>query len=194
MSAAPKISITIPLDAGMHAEIVRRSALMNKRPVEYVRQLVEAGYAARVRRERNLPANDGELDQAVRAVLCLSGEFDVRAISRATGFPESLVRDILKGFALVAPMVAAPRPVAELSDQREAQPAASRHSEPSAEPAPGDKSVRGWPDEMLSKAAAMWAGGSTTRQIGEAIGKNMGAVGVMMSKRRDLFPYREKAS
>lgn len=170
------VQVALALDAGMHAGICRRAETMGRKPADYLRNLIEAAFAARVGRERKLPASDHELDTAVRAIFCLAGEFDVRAIARATGFPESMVRDVLNGFAIVSRTLPAE---------------AGKPERTVARPAP----VRGgWSDALVEQVRQLWAEGKTSRQIGEAIGKSAGAVDQFAFKRRDICPKRGEAS
>ena len=180
------LPMTLSLDAGMHSGICRRAETMGRTPADYTRNLIEAAFAARVGREKRLPASDHELDTAVRAIFCLAGEFDVRAIAKATGFPESMVRDVLKGFAMVARTLPGEggKPVLRPFDKLTAQDEGA---------AMGPAPVRGWPDALVAEVGRLWAEGRSARRIGEAIGKSRGAVEMFAAKHRDICPKRGRA-
>ncbi|RWG44149.1 hypothetical protein [Mesorhizobium sp.] len=97
-----RVPVSFTLDGPLCAGLERRAKSMGKRPADYIRMLCEAAYLARVGREKNLPATDHDLDQAVRAVFCLAGEFNVATIAHVTGLPAGVVDNALRGFKLVA--------------------------------------------------------------------------------------------
>jgi hypothetical protein len=138
----------------------------------YAKLLFEAAYAARVGGEKDMPVTDAELDQQVRAIFCLAGEFDERAIAKATGFPKSLVGDILKGFEIVAPTLRQNVPEGE------------------ATAPPSGPMRHGWPPEIYEKVRQMWAAGASISVIARRIGKTAGALAVWSGKNRDICPKR----
>ncbi|MBZ9856737.1 hypothetical protein LB566_23375 [Mesorhizobium sp. CA13] len=100
--ADQRVPISFSLDRAMYAGLERRAQAMGKKPVDYIRMLTEAAYLARIGREKQTPSTDRDLDEAVRAVFCLSGEFSTAAIAKVTGLAEGLVVDILGGLKTVA--------------------------------------------------------------------------------------------
>lgn len=97
-----RVPVSFTLDKPMYAGLERRAQAMGKKPADYIRMLTEAAYLARVGREKQTPSTDRDLDEAVRAVFCLAGEFSSVAIAKVTGLSEGLVIDILRGFKTVA--------------------------------------------------------------------------------------------
>lgn len=199
------VSITLALDKAMHDGMARRAQAMGKRFNDYARQLIEAAYAVRVGMEKGFPASDHELDQAVRAVFCLAGEHNPKSIARATGWPEGLVRDVLKGFSIVAPTLAhASSPLAgEVAAKRTEGGGAVGRAEQAAPPTPGPagrpsdprkgegttRADGGYPVETIRR---MWADGATVGAIAAAIGKTRGAFQMWAAKHRDVCPERGK--
>ncbi|MBM7049702.1 hypothetical protein JTP94_31660 [Rhizobium lusitanum] len=51
-----------------------------------------------------------------------------------------------------------------------------------------------WSEQELSKASKLWNEGWTSQQIGIAIGKTGNAVNAKAQDRRDLFPFRNRAT
>ncbi|NUR12334.1 MAG: hypothetical protein HOQ20_10905 [Bradyrhizobium sp.] len=97
-----RVPVSFSLDKKMYAGLERRAQAMGKKPAEYIRLLTEAAYLARVGREKQVLSSDRDLDDAVRAVFCLAGEFSTAAIAKVTGLTEGLVIDILRGFKIAA--------------------------------------------------------------------------------------------
>lgn len=158
-----RVPISFTLDAGMFAGIERRAGTMGKKPAEYVRQLAEAAYAARVGREKNTPATDRDLDEAVRAVFCLAGEFQEKTIAKATGFTEDLVRDVLRGLKTVAEEIRE-RPASSDQPQVKAAPPAPKVTvKKAASP------VRS--PEEIGTIKTMWAAGASVKEIADATGR-----------------------
>jgi hypothetical protein len=181
-----RVPVSFTLDGGMYAGIEQRAKTMGKKPADYVRSLCEAAYAARVGREKNTPAGDHELDQAVRAVFCLAGEFSTATIAKATGFSENLVRDILAGFKIVnRPDLAAERP--------KALPA------PDRPPAAVDKTVRAsdraevrsvFTLDQQALIASMWSEGHKAAAIGAAVNADADQIRAFAQAHRDLCEAR----
>lgn len=97
--------ITIPIKVTARAqqtlfEHARRLGYRNA--ASYAQILFDAAFAARVQNMRGLPTTDAELDEQVRAAICLAGEFDVAATSRVLGVPESFVKKVRDGCQAVA--------------------------------------------------------------------------------------------
>lgn len=63
----------------------------------YAQLLFDAGFAARLRQEREMPADDAELDLMVKLVMAGAGTAPAAPISQATGIPETVVERILAG-------------------------------------------------------------------------------------------------
>lgn len=184
--------ITITIDKAMLAGMESRARSMNVRTAEYVRRLVDAAYMARVGMEKQLPATDAELDEAVRAIFVLSGECSPKAISRATGFPVEMVARVLQGFKIASRMPAAPQeqaatpaapPAPEAKPQEEA---AAPHK-----PAMRKGGIPPWSKETIETVRTMWAAGDKMKTIATAIGKTEGALSVFASKNRDVCPPRQ---
>lgn len=97
-----RVPVSFSLDKAMYAGLERRARAMGKKPADYIRMLAEAAYLARVGREKLVLSSDRDLDEAVRAVFCLAGEFSGAAIAKVTGLAEATVDDILRGFKTVA--------------------------------------------------------------------------------------------
>lgn len=97
-----RVQIAFTVEKGTHDGLVKRAQAMGYKVADFARMLFEAGYSARVSRERAAPATDAELVAAVRAVFCLAGELKPKEIARATGFSADMVDNILRGFAKVA--------------------------------------------------------------------------------------------
>lgn len=187
MNRAARVPVSFTLDAGMFAGIERRAATMGKKPADYVRSLAEAAYAARVGREKNTPATDRELDEAVRAVFCLAGEFQEKTIAKATGFAEDLVRDVLRGFKTVAD---------EIRERPKALPA------PEKQPPALDKTVRsskhaearpGFTPQQQDIIGRMWAEGCKAAEIGEAVGGDADQIRAFAQANRDVCAARPKS-
>jgi hypothetical protein len=176
------VQVSLSLDKGMFAGIEGRAKIMGKRPNDYIRNLIEGAYAARVGREKKMPATDRDLDDAVRAVFCLAGEFSVPVIAKATGFSEELVRDVLKGFRIVAEEPRQPRAL------------------PAPETAAGvDKTVRtppevgaayGFTPKQQDTIVRMWGEGSSSSAIASEVDADMYQVRDFVAKNRDLCPAR----
>lgn len=183
------VMVTIGLDRGIYAGIVERSRKMNRDPKTYIRQLVDGAYAARVGRERNLPVGDLEMDDAVRAVFCLAGEFDVRRISRATGFSEEFCDNVLRGWKKALGEPAATEPAKE---EKAAAPATARSARQRPEKPTGRKAAASadYPVQMIRE---LWAQGVKSREIAERIGKSQGAFEIWCTKHRDVCPKRIRA-
>jgi hypothetical protein len=96
--ALPKRQVNISVDSRVYDNLARRAKEKGLPVSTYATQLFEAAYAAGVGREQNIPVSDAELDEQVRAVFCLAGEFDTATISKALGVPESLVVKVLDGW------------------------------------------------------------------------------------------------
>lgn len=96
--AANDISITIKVPPRGHQRLHEMAKAKGYRAAAYAQMLFEAAFAARIGQERGAPVSDTELDEQVRAVLCLAGQFDVPAIARALGLSEALVSKILDGW------------------------------------------------------------------------------------------------
>ena len=162
------VSVTVALDARMHDGIARRATAMGHKVSAYLQMLIEAAYAARVDRERKVPGTDAELDDAVRAVFCLAGEFETAAIAKVTGFSEPLIDKILRGLKLVA---AEPSP-------------------PAAADPPIPKTAKGYDTATVAKIAEMWATGASVVSIAKAIGRPVPGLHQWVTKHRDICPAR----
>ena len=149
-----------------------------------------------------MPADDAELDAAVRAVFCLAGDREAPAIARATGFPLGLVKNILAGFSIVARTLAAPagggtgqaKEVPATETPPAVPPAAAQaaggegaSSSPAVPPPAPSAKVGGYPVELIRK---LWAEGMEVRDIAKRIGKTPGAMSVWASNNRDVCPSR----
>jgi len=95
--ATPK-QINMRMEPKIFASVEKRAAEKGYPISTYARLMFDAAYAERIGYERGVPATDAELDEMVRAVFCLSGEFKPEAIAKATGIPETLVSKILAGW------------------------------------------------------------------------------------------------
>jgi hypothetical protein len=182
-----RVPVTVSIDAAMYAGLERRAKTMGDRPGDYVRKLVEAAYLARVGAERRWPSTDHELDQAVRAVFCLAGEFDTRVISRVTGFSQELVDNALRGSRTVA------------AERRGAKVLAL--PAPERRPPPADRTlrVRDANRHAFSPAdrmtiARMWGEGASAAEIGAAVNTDADRIRIFAGNHRDLCPARKARS
>jgi hypothetical protein len=97
-AARGKRQVNIGIDSLVYDNLARRAGQKGLPVATYALQLFEAAYAARIGREKQLPVSDDDLDEQVRAVFCLAGEFKPDAIARALGLSLSLVDKILAGW------------------------------------------------------------------------------------------------
>ena len=97
---APSIrrQINIELNPKVYDTLAARAKLMGYTPSAYARLLFDAAFAERVGWEKKNPASNTDLDETVRAVFCLAGQFEPATISRVTGAPETLIKKILSGW------------------------------------------------------------------------------------------------
>lgn len=183
---AARVPISFTLDAGTFAGIERRAATMGKKPADYVRSLAEAAYVARVGREKNMPATDRDLDEAVRAVFCLAGEFQERTIAKATGFTEELVRDVLRGFKTVAGEIRE-RPIAKVKPSETAK----------TEPTPAKKATSARSParsaEEITTIKKMWLEGASVKAIADATKRPLPATASWISTHPGICPKRRAA-
>jgi hypothetical protein len=185
--AAP-VTVSVALDALMVTNMEKRARSMGIKTTAYVRQLIEAAYAARVGAEKGLPPTDARLDEAVRAVFALSGEFSCPAISRVTGLSVELVNSVLKGFKIVASEISAR---GEQEPQKMLPPPERRNGV--------DKTVRvgehvqaaGFTQEEQAELVRMWAEGVPASDIGVALGSDGDAVRQWAQQHRDLCEARD---
>lgn len=98
MAAAPRRQINMNVAPKVYDNLVLRAKAKGMSVTGYCQLLFEAAYAARIERERDNPASDAELDEMVRAVFCLAGEFDATAIAKALGVKKSFVDNVLAGW------------------------------------------------------------------------------------------------
>ena len=96
--AANDISVVIKIPPRGHQRLHEMAKVKGYRAAAYAQMLFDAAFAARIGQERAAPVSDTELDEQVRAVLCLAGQFDVPAIAQALGLSEALVGKILDGW------------------------------------------------------------------------------------------------
>lgn len=89
------------LEAGARALGLKLSA--------YAQLLFDAAYTARVGQELEHPVADWALDEMVRAVLCLAGEFVPEAIAKTLGVSDEFVAHALRAWKQVADQPRKPR-------------------------------------------------------------------------------------
>lgn len=173
--------ITFTVETTLFTNMQGRAQAMGLKTADYARRLFDAAYAARIGREKQHPVTDAELDAQVRAVMCLTGEFDPRAIARATGLSEGLVENVLRGFRQVA-----------------AEPPAAPPATP--KPLPQSDAVTkagaraGYCDAQIETIRRLWAEGKQIAEIAAAIGRSPQGLGVWTGKHRDICPKRRGAS
>lgn len=97
LTVAKPIALTIHVMPKAHETLHRAAKARGYSAAGYAQMLFEAGFAARLRQERDMPADDAELDQQVTLALACAGTADAAAISKATGIPETVVERILAG-------------------------------------------------------------------------------------------------
>jgi hypothetical protein len=98
MAGAPFISMTIKLAPLAHKRLFEDAKPRGYTPTAFAQLLFDAAFAARMRQVKERPADDAELDEMVRATLCLAGDFSTAAIARRLGLSEQLVERILDGW------------------------------------------------------------------------------------------------
>jgi len=172
MPGTARVAVSFTLDQAIYAGIERRAGTMGKKPADYARQLCEAAYAARVGAEKNMPATDHDLDQAVRAVFCLAGEFSPKAIAKATGLTENLVDDILRGFKAVA---------GEMRDR----PPADKRQAPTEQP-----TLRRFTADEIDVIRNLWREGKLTSEIAATLDRSTKVIENFASRHRDICPAR----
>jgi len=96
--APEKKQFGIAVSPQVYDGVARRAKAMGLSPTSYAKLLFEAGFAARIGHERQLPADDAELDEQCRLVFALAGQGDTAAIAKATGIKEARVVRILDGW------------------------------------------------------------------------------------------------
>jgi hypothetical protein len=96
--AANDISVTIKLPPRAHQRLHEMAKAKGYPIATYAQLLFDAAFSARVGQERGQPASDAEMDELVKAVFCLAGQVNVKAIAKATGVPEKTVQRILDGW------------------------------------------------------------------------------------------------
>jgi hypothetical protein len=99
---AQTVNVTLKLPSKQYQRLFEAGKRWGYQPTVYAQLLFDAAFAARVGLERGEPSGDEALDEQVKAVMCLAGQFDTKAISKATGVPEPRVVKILDGFRQVA--------------------------------------------------------------------------------------------
>ncbi len=92
------MQFAIRVNAKVHAGVSKRAAAMGMTATGFAKLLFEAGFAARVGQERDVPAVDGELDEQVRLIFACAGQANTAAIAKATGLPEPRVVRILEAW------------------------------------------------------------------------------------------------
>lgn len=103
------------------------------------RRLLSMGFNLYFRAQLPMPDGNRELDEQVRLVMCLAGQADHAAISRATGVDEALVGRIFEGFSVLRSV---PRVAPETSQPRQIEEASATPEQPPAEDARGGASSR----------------------------------------------------
>lgn len=98
MPEAATQQINLRVTPLVYRNVLARAQAMGLPAGGYAKLLFEAAYSARIGREKQLPVADAELDEQVRAVFCLAGEFDTAAIARTLGLTETFVAKVLDGW------------------------------------------------------------------------------------------------
>lgn len=176
MMSTARTPITFTVETLLFTNMQRRAQAMGLKTVDYARRLFEAAYAARIGREKQHPVTDAELDVQVRIIMCLVGEFDPRAIAKATGLSEGLVENVLRGFRQVA-----------------AEPPAAPKPLPQSEPAQKAGARAGYSHAEIETIRAMWADGKSIADIAKAVGRPAQGLSVWAGKHRDICPKRRGA-
>lgn len=97
-SPAPRRQVNIELSPKAYDALTARAKTMGYSASAYARLLFDAAFAERIGWEKQNPASNPDLDETVRAVFCLAGQFEPATISRVTGAPETLIKKILSGW------------------------------------------------------------------------------------------------
>lgn len=96
--ATPQITIPIKVSPKAQQALFTMGKERGFQPSAYAQLLFDAAFATRVGIARDMPVSDAELDEMVRATLCLAGEFSTAAIAKRLGISEPLVTRILDGW------------------------------------------------------------------------------------------------
>lgn len=94
---ANPIPVTIKMMPKAYETLHTAAKMRGYTAAGYAQLLFDAGFSARLRQERGMPADDAELDQQVTLALACAGTADAEAISKATGIAEPVVKNILAG-------------------------------------------------------------------------------------------------
>ena len=161
--------ITVHVTEKVYANIAQRAQVMGRTPSAYAGLLFDAAYAARVLRERGEKPDDRELDLMVVTVFALA-DCEPEFIAEATGFSQTLVEKVLKGFSIVA-----------------------REQDKATAPAPDKaETAIAWTAERRAELGALWAEGLTAAVIAERMGTTAGAIYQFAAENRDVCPKRSK--
>lgn len=123
------VMVSLAIEPLMYRNVEKRAQTLGLKPSQYLRQLLDAAYAARIGHEKKQTPIDPRLDEMVRACFALAGDRDAATIARATGFPPETVARVLDGFRIVASEIAgapAPAPAPDAVDARDAAKTARR--------------------------------------------------------------------
>lgn len=202
------ISITVKVNARQQQRLHEQARKHGYQASAYAQMIFDAAYSARVGQENDYTATDADMDEMLRAVLCLAGQFNTASIARAVGIAEPLVVRILDAWRQHGRVTMPPAPLPLVVRQAHhegqnrapgpphpepvegppAQPEAARRDDVDAGPA---RNIA-YPPEMIETIRRMWAAGDPTSEIAKAIGKTTGALSMFASKNRDVCPSRAK--
>lgn len=177
------VTISLSLDAGMAAAIEARARTMGKRMSEYVRQLIDAAYAARIAIDRGDESGDTKLDRHVRQVFLLA-DCEPEYIAAALAIPEARVRRIIDAWRSVAFTLDASAPLALPAPEAETTIDRTVRAGDQAEARPGFTPQQG------AEIGRLWREGRNAAQIGAAMGTDADTIRQFAKANRDLCPAR----
>lgn len=94
----PTIRLDIKVTPKQEARLAAGARAIGLKSSQYAQLLFDAAYTARVGQELEHPIADWALDEMVRAVLCLAGEFVPEAIAKTLGVSDEFVANALRAW------------------------------------------------------------------------------------------------
>ncbi|QPC87394.1 hypothetical protein GA830_12070 [Mesorhizobium sp. NBSH29] len=91
-----KVPMTLTLPPQAHKRLAAEALQRGYKPTVFAQMLFDAAFAARI--SMNEGSGDRDLDEMVRATLCLAGDFSTDTIARRLRLSEPLVVKILDGW------------------------------------------------------------------------------------------------
>jgi hypothetical protein len=197
------VAVPLSLPQRMFDALADRARVMNVKPAEYVRRLVDAAYAARIGQERAEEPLDRDLDRQVRAIF-LMADAEPEYIATALGLPRARVEKIIAGWkqagsslasrdepAAAPPVPPAPRATAAADDGRgSGEPAPSADVQSDRGAGAAKSKSRAWTDADRLLLKELWAEGLGIAEIAARLGREAAAVQQYASGHRGLCPKR----